>query len=267
MGRSETHSQSNHQQRESTNVGSTSETSSRQRNQHSQTWQQSPANRHSPPTPLSRNARNSTYNQNQPQNQPQPQYSPTNHGTTQNGPHRGSTHNFGNYANNGHNMQNVRCNYRNGHNSGQQWTSTPRDGSNYRSVNFNTTADGTINSSLVTLLDNHRRVQQDTTQALSKIIQLQDTKSNDVYINDLPKFSGEPQQFLDWILKVEKIARLTHQSYRELAEAKSEGAIFMCLWNISHNASWDECKLILRENFSNLQTKQHISSFLIARAQ
>ena len=121
-------------------------------------------------------------------------------------PHRGATHNFGNYANKGHNIQNVRCNYRNGHNSGQQWTSTPRDGSNYRSVNFNTTADGTINSSLVTLLDNYRRVQQDTTQALSKIIQLQDTKSNDVYINDLPKFSGELQQFLDWILKVEKIA-------------------------------------------------------------
>ena len=57
----------------------------------------------------------------------------------------------------------------------------------------------------MTLLDNHRRVQHDTTQALSKIIELQDTKANDVYVNDLPKFSGEPQ-FLDWILKVGKIA-------------------------------------------------------------
>ena len=124
-----------------------------------------------------------------------------------------------------------------------------------------------MNNSLVTLLDNQCRIQQDTTHALSKIIELQDTKSNDVYINDLPKFSGEPQQFLDWILKVEKIARLTRQSYRELAEAKSEGAVFMCLCNISSNASWDDCKLILQENFSNLQTKQHISSYLIARAQ
>ena len=69
--------------------------------------------------------------------------------------------------------------------------------------------DTTPNNSLVTLLDTHRRVQQETTQALSKIIELQDTKANDVYVNDLPKFSGEPQQFLDWILKVEKIAQLT----------------------------------------------------------
>ena len=66
--------------------------------------------------------------------------------------------------------------------------------------------DTTLNNSLVTLLDNHHRVQQYTTQALSKIIELQDTKANDVCVNDLLKFSSEPQQFLDWILKVEKIA-------------------------------------------------------------
>ena len=91
-------------------------------------------------------------------------------------------------------------------NSGGHWTSTPRDGLSHRNVNFNVTNDTTLNNSLVTLLDNHCRVQQDTTQVLSKIIELQDTKANDVYVNDLPKFSGEPQQFLDWILKVNKIA-------------------------------------------------------------
>ena len=90
----------------------------------------------------------------------------------------------------------------------------------------------------MTLLDNHHRVQQDTTQALSKIIELQDTKANDVYANDLPKFS-------DWILKVEKIAPLTRRTYRELAEVKSEGAVFMCLCNIATTASWEDCKLIL----------------------
>ena len=41
----------------------------------------------------------------------------------------------------------------------------------------------------------------------------------------------------------------------------------MCLCNIATTASWEDCKLILQENFSNLQMKQHISSYLTARAQ
>ena len=117
------------------------------------------------------------------------------------------------------------------------------------------------------MLDTQCQVQHDTTQALSKIIQLQDTRANDMYVNDLPTFSGEPQAFLDWILKVEKVSRLTGHPSKELATAKSEGAVFKCINNLPPTTSWDDCKLALRENFSNLQTKQHLSSYLIARAQ
>ena len=63
-----------------------------------------------------------------------------------------------------------------------------------------------MNDSLLTLLDTQHRVQQDTTQALTKIIELQDTRANHMYVSDLPTFSGEPQAFLDWIIKIEKVS-------------------------------------------------------------
>ena len=66
-----------------------------------------------------------------------------------------------------------------------------------------------MNNSLLTLLDTQCRVQQDTTKALTKVIELQDTRANDMYVNDLPTFSGEPQAFLDWIVKIEKVSQLT----------------------------------------------------------
>ena len=34
-----------------------------------------------------------------------------------------------------------------------------------------------------------------------------------------------------------------------------------------NTTSWEDCKLTLQENFLNLQTKQHLSSYLIGRAQ
>ena len=58
-----------------------------------------------------------------------------------------------------------------------------------------------MNNALLTLLDAQCRVQPDTTQALTKIIEHQDTRANYMYVSDLPTFSGEPQAFLDWIVK------------------------------------------------------------------
>ena len=72
---------------------------------------------------------------------------------------------------------------------------------------------------------------------------------------------------LYWILKVEKVSQLTGYPSRELASAKSEGAVFKCINKLAPTTSWDDCKLALWENFSNLQTRQHLSSDLIARAQ
>ena len=62
------------------------------------------------------------------------------------------------------------------------WTSTPQDGIRYRNPNSNTANDRTLNNSLLFLLDTQCQVQHDTTQALSKIIQLQDTRANDMYV-------------------------------------------------------------------------------------
>ena len=88
------------------------------------------------------------------------------------------------------------------------------------------------------------------------MITLQDTRANDMFLSDLPTYTGDPKLFLDWILKIEKVAQLTGRSERDLAAAKAEGAVFKCLCNIPRTVSWESCKKILRENFSNLQTKK-----------
>ena len=46
-------------------------------------------------------------------------------------------------------------------------------------------------------------------QALEKLISLQDTSTNDMFLSDLPTYTGDPKLFLDWILKFEKVAQLT----------------------------------------------------------
>ena len=97
----------------------------------------------------------------------------------------------------------------------------------------NTTDSTVVISAIGSVLDTQCQVQHDTTQALSKIIQLQDTRANDMYVNDLPTFSVEPQVFLDWILKVEKVSQLTGHPSRKLATAKSEGAVFKCINNLA----------------------------------
>ena len=58
------------------------------------------------------------------------------------------------------------------------------------------------------LLDSQHKVQHDTTQALEKMISLQDTRANDMFLSNLPMYTGDPKQFLDWILKVEKVAQV-----------------------------------------------------------
>ena len=150
------------------------------------------------------------------------------------------------------------------------WTSTPHDNRQNQFPNQadpNSSFPPDFNNSLLSLLESQTRVQHDTSQTLARIMEMQVTKANDSFINDLDVYSGDPTGFLDWILKVEKISRLTGRAARELATAKSEGPVYKCLCNIPQNASWEDCKRLLRENFSNLQTKQHASVRLMTRAQ
>ena len=72
-----------------------------------------------------------------------------------------------------------------------------------------TTGNASFNNSLLNLLDSQHKVQHDTTQALEKIISLQDITADDMFLSNLPMYSGDPKQFLDWILKVGKVAQLT----------------------------------------------------------
>ncbi len=66
---------------------------------------------------------------------------------------------------------------------------------------------------------------------------MHDLQGNDMFLNDLPTFSGDEKKFLNWILKIEKVAKLTGRSERDLATAKSEGVVFKCLSNIPANAT------------------------------
>ena len=90
----------------------------------------------------------------------------------------------------------------------QKWTSTVRD---YRdNPTFGTrpdrrgnqrygdptTGDTSFNNSLLNLLDSQHKVQHDTTQALEKIISLQDTRANDMFLSNLLMYTGIPNNFL-----------------------------------------------------------------------
>ena len=151
----------------------------------------------------------------------------------------------------------------------QPWTSTPRDrNSRYNSPKSQTWfGDNSANNTLVNLLDTQCKVQQETTQALSTIIKLQDTRANDAFLTDLHSFNGKPDEFLKWIAAIERVANVTGRPARELATAKAEGAVFKCLQGIPHSMDWEGCKKILRESFSNIQTKEHANSFLMGRSQ
>ncbi len=139
----------------------------------------------------------------------------------------------------------------------QKQYSTPQD--QFKSPGL----DNSFNQSLVALLENQQKIQQDTAQALSAMA----SHSNDAFLNDLPMFSGDEKAFLNWILKIEKVARLTGRSERGLAAAKSEGAVANCLLNLPRDFSWKKCKKTLREHFSSLQTENHASVHLMNQAQ
>ena len=159
---------------------------------------------------------------------------------------------------------------RNSRRLNQQWTSTPRDPSQ-RSHNFpnmqQSFGDSMMNTSLLNILDKQSQVQQDTTQALSSIIKLQDTRANDAFLSDLHSFNSKPDEFLKWIAAIERVSNVTGRPARELAAAKAEGAVFKCLVDISPSTDWEGCKKILRENFSNIQTRERANSFLMGRCQ
>ena len=163
-------------------------------------------------------------------------------------------------------------NYINRNYAGNQWSSTPwdqtnrqnywQDFRNNQSAHFNTSSDVTFNNSILNLLDSQWKVQEDTTQALSKITELQDNWTNDMFVTDIPTFRGVPKSFLDWILKVEKVAKLTERSHWELANAKAEEAVSKCISNIPHSTSWEECKWILWKTFPTCRQSSRQAAIL-----
>ena len=89
------------------------------------------------------------------------------------------------------NVQQNNLNWQNSKHLNQQWTSKLRD-SSHRLQNFpnmqQSFGDSVIDTSLLNVIDTQHQVQHETTQALSKAIQLQDTWSNDTFQVGLPTF-------------------------------------------------------------------------------
>ena len=105
----------------------------------------------------------------------------------------------------------------------QPWTSTPRDqNSRYNGPRSqNLFGDNTTNNSILNILDTQCKVQQETTQALSTIIKLQDTRANDAFLSDLHSFNGKPDEFLKWIAAIERVANVTGRPARETCRSQS----------------------------------------------
>ena len=182
--------------------------------------------------------------------------------------HQPRQNNYGQYNPPQH-SQHQNFDFHNHRQFNQPWTSTPRDqNSRYNGPRSQSLfGDNTTNNSILNILDTQCKVQQETTQALSTIIKLQDTRANDAILSDLHSFNGKPDEFLKWIAAIERVANVTGRPARELATAKAEGAVFKCLQGITPSTDWEGCKRILRENFSNIQTKEHANSFLMGRCQ
>ena len=66
-----------------------------------------------------------------------------------------------------------------------------------------------MDNSLTYLLQCQLRVKQGTTHALQCTYQPQQKLVNDSLIDDIPTFDRKPEQYFDWILKLENIVVVT----------------------------------------------------------
>lgn len=142
----------------------------------------------------------------------------------------------------------------------KHFTSTPR----YQNNSFRGDPNET---SILQVLESQRRCQENTTQALERIVDIHSSRANDMFLADVPMFSGEPAQLNDWLLKVEKVAKLTGRSERTIASAKSDGTVFRVLRDAEPHISWERCKNLLRECFSDCPTKVHAAVKLTRQNQ
>ena len=169
-------------------------------------------------TPLARKPKRGQQNQRQNQRQTQhnwdhqvPSYNPKGYhnGQMQNVDphHQPRQNNYGEYNPRQHHQhhQHQNFDFHNHRQFNQPWTSTPRD----QNSRYNTPRSQSLfgetatNNSLLNILDTQCKVQQETTQALSTIIKLQDTWANDAFLSDLHSFNGKPDEFLKWISAIE----------------------------------------------------------------
>ena len=88
-----------------------------------------------------------------------------------------------------------------------------------------------------------------------------------MYLRDLPTYDGDEEGLFAWLLQVERTATCTGRSEISLARAKADGPVYKCIKNMPMNATWEDYKRILRENFSNIRTKVHACMHIADRRQ
>ena len=112
-----------------------------------------------------------------------------------------------------------------------------------------------------------QRMQNDTSHALQAIHQSQWDHANDSLIDDISTFDGNLNYIMIGFWSEKNIAAVTKQNPKELALEKAQGTVIKCLKSLPADASWNNLKGILRQQFSLVPIVIHAATWLMHRYQ
>ena len=124
-----------------------------------------------------------------------------------------------------------------------------------------------MNESLTEILKSQKETQLETTRALANLSRSQAERGADHIIEDIPKFSGNRDEFFDWLLTFETLVDLAGADARWVVLRKVEGPVLKCVQSFPPTTQWSVIKAELRRLFSHLPTTIHANVQLLERRQ
>lgn len=110
--------------------------------------------------------------------------------------------------------------------------------------------------------------QIEATKNLALAVQSTAMAKNDLFVQDIPIFEGDPRTFRSWVMAIEKVHELTDRSEYELACAKCNDRVYRVIQNQfpigknKANPNWQLVKQKLSHHFSSTPTGLHASALL-----
>jgi hypothetical protein len=119
---------------------------------------------------------------------------------------------------------------------------------------------------LLKLQQKQNEAQLSVTQNIALAMQHTLQSKNDLYVQDVPQFGGDPRKFRSWIMAIEKVHDLTGRTEYELACAKCTEQVYRVITNLFPNSreapTWKVMKEKLSHHFSTTPTGLHACALL-----